>query len=115
AFIEPVTGSAVAGLALFGMHFVGLAVAVPVAFVFNRLVLKGKRMPFVLEMPPYRMPRLLDIVWRVWGRSREFVVRAGTIIFAMSIVIWALSYFPRDERVEQEVLARHTQALVESE
>ena len=111
AFIEPVTGSLIAGLVLFGMHFVGLAVAVPVAYILNRIVLKGKRTPFVLEMPPYRVPRLRDIVWRVWGRGREFVVRAGTVIFAMSIVIWALSYFPRDERVAQEVRAYHTEAV----
>lgn len=115
AFIEPVTGSAVAGLVLFGMHFVGLAVAVPVAFVFNRLVLRGKRMPFVLEMPPYRLPRFRDIAFRVWSRAREFVVRAGTIIFAMSMVIWALSYFPRDESVEQEVLAQEVQAIMTAE
>jgi len=107
AFIEPVTGPATAGLVLFAMHFVGLAVAVPVAFVFNRLVLKGRRTPFVLEMPPYRVPQIRDMAYRVWTRAREFVIRAGTIIFAMSILIWALSYFPRGEDVAADVRDAH--------
>ncbi len=103
AFIEPVYGALVAGLVLFAMHFVGLAISVPVAFVFNRLVLKGRRTPFVLEMPPYRVPQPRDMAYRVWSRGREFVVRAGTVIFAMSIVIWALSYFPRNQEVADDV------------
>lgn len=107
AFIEPVTGPATAGLVLFAMHFVGLAVAVPVAFVFNRLVLKGRRTPFVLEMPPYRVPQIRDMAYRMWSRAREFVIRAGTIIFAMSILIWALSYFPRSTDVAERVREAH--------
>lgn len=115
AFIEPVAGPMWAGLALFGMHFVGLAVAVPVAFVFNRLVLKGRRTPFVLEMPPYRVPQVRDIAYRVYNRGKEFVVRAGTVIFAMSIVIWALSYFPRSEEVANDVREAHIEQIVQSD
>jgi len=106
AFIEPVYGATLAGLTLFAMHFVGLAVAIPVAFVLNRIVLRGRRTPFLLEMPPYRVPQLRDIGWRVFGRAREFVVRAGTVILAMSIVIWALCYFPRSDVVREGVLER---------
>ena len=103
AFIEPRYGAAWAGAALFGMHFVGLAVAIPVAFVLNRLVLRGGAQPFVLELPPYRRPRLRDVLWRMFERGKVFVVRAGTVIFAMSIVVWALCYFPRPAAVEQQV------------
>ena len=113
AFIEPVTGPMWAGLTLFAMHFVGLAISVPVAFIFNRIVLKGRRTPFVLEMPPYRVPQVRDIAYRVWSRGKEFVVRAGTVIFAMSIVIWALSYFPRSEEVAQSVRTDQVQQLAD--
>ena len=106
AFIEPVYGATVAGITLFAMHFVGLAIAIPVAFIMNRLVLRGRRTPFVLEMPPYRVPTMRDVTWRVYGRAKEFVIRAGTIIFALSILIWAMSYFPRPAEVEVTATAR---------
>jgi ferrous iron transport protein B len=99
AFIAPVYGSAVAGFTLFAMHFVGLMVAVPVAWALNRFVLRTHPQPFLLEMPPYRRPRWRDIFWRMWERAREFLVRAGTIIVAMAIIIWALVYFPRPAAV----------------
>ena len=111
AFIEPRYGAAWAGFALFAMHFVGLLVAVPVAFVLNRVVLRTRSQPFVLEMPPYRMPRLRDLLWRMFERGKVFIVKAGTVIFAMSIVIWALCYFPRPAAVEQDVRQQFTQHL----
>jgi ferrous iron transport protein B len=103
AFIEPVYGATTAGLTLLGMHFLGLAIAVPMAWVFNRLLLRGKSTPFVLEMPPYRVPHVRDVAIRVYGRGREFVKRAGTVIFALSIVIWALSYFPRPIEIGRDI------------
>jgi len=105
AFIEPSYGSAVAGFSLFVMHFVGLVVAVPVAWALNRFLLGTRPQPFLLEMPPYRVPRLRDILWRMWERAREFLLRAGTIIVAMAIIIWALVYFPRPESVREKVEA----------
>jgi ferrous iron transport protein B len=105
AFIEPSYGAGVAGLTLFAMHFVGLAVAIPVAWGLNKFVLGTKPHPFLLEMPPYRTPRLRDIVWRMWERAREFLVRAGTVIVAMTIIIWALVYFPRPDSVRANIEA----------
>lgn len=109
AFIEPAYGAATAGFTLFAMHFVGLAVAVPVAWGMNKFILRTHPQPFLLEMPPYRRPRLRDILWRMWERAREFLVRAGTIIVAITIIIWALVYFPRPDavgaRVESEMAA----------
>jgi ferrous iron transport protein B len=106
AFIAPSYGAMVAGCTLFAMHFVGLAVAVPVAWAMNKFVLRTRPLPFLLEMPPYRRPRLRDIFWRMWERAREFLVRAGTVIVAMTIVIWALVYFPRPESVREHVEAQ---------
>jgi len=105
AFIEPAYGAIAAGLVLFAMHFVGLAVAVPVAWAVNKFVLHTRPQPFLLEMPPYRLPRWRDIFWRMWERAREFLVRAGTVIVAVTIIIWALVYFPRPDSVRERTLS----------
>jgi ferrous iron transport protein B len=94
AFIEPKYGKWWAAAALTAMHLLGLVVAIPVAFVINRFFLKLKPLPFLLEMPPYRVPKAASVARRMFLSGREFTVRAGTVIFAFSIVIWALSYFP---------------------
>lgn len=109
AFVEPAHGPVVAGWVLFLMHFVGAAVAMPLAWFLNRWILKIKPLPFILEMPDYRVPALRNVATRMWERGREFVVRAGTVILAFSVVIWALLYFPRPEavaeRARQDLLA----------
>ena len=102
AFVEPVYGPWWAGLALFGMHVLGLFVAVPAAYLFNRFVVKATPQPFLLELPPYRVPRMRNVVWRMFESGREFVIRAGTVIFAFTILIWAMLYFPRPESVQDE-------------
>ena len=112
AFVEPRHGPWIAGAVLFAMHFVGLAVAVPVAWSLNRFVFRMPAQPFLLEMPPYRVPRLRDVLWRIWERVREFLVRAGTAIFAITILLWALLYFPRPAAVAEAV---RTQFVAEAE
>jgi ferrous iron transport protein B len=94
AFIEPKYGALWAGAALFVMHMLGLVVAIPIAFFINRFLLKLKPLPFILEMPPYRRPAAASVVRRMYLSGKEFTVRAGSVIFAISIIIWALSYFP---------------------
>jgi ferrous iron transport protein B len=102
-FIEPRYGKWWAAAAFFAMHLLGLVVAIPIAFVINRFVLKLRPLPFILEMPPYRRPAPGSVLRRMFLSGREFTVRAGTVIFAFSIVIWALSYFPRPSALEAEV------------
>lgn len=103
AFIEPSYGAAVAGASLFAMHFVGLLVAMPFVYVANRFVLKIPPQPFVLEMPSYQVPKVRDVFMRMYTQGKEFVKNAGTVIFAITIVIWALLYFPRSEEVAAQV------------
>jgi ferrous iron transport protein B len=95
AFIQPRFGAAGAGLALFGMHLVGLFVAIPIVWILNRKVLRGKRLPFLLELPPYQWPKWRDVWISMYFRAKIFVKTAGTIIVVMSVIIWGLSYFPR--------------------
>ncbi len=99
AFVEPRYGPFWAGATLFAMHFVGLLVALPVAAILNRFLLRTRPQPFLLEMPPYRVPRLRDVLWRMAERGWEFVSRAGTVILAITVIIWAMLYFPRPPEV----------------
>jgi ferrous iron transport protein B len=121
-FIEPLYGPLVAGAVLFAMHFAGLALALPLAWVLNRFFLKINNQPFILEMPDYRVPTLRNIFRRIWDRGREFVLRAGTVILAFSVLIWALLYFPRSPDVKEktrmaffsEIAGSHSAAEIQS-
>ena len=95
AFIEPQFGPFWAGFSLFAMHFLGFGLAVPVVFFINRKILKGKRLPFLLELPPYQFPNWKDILIAMVTRGKVFVMTAGTTILVMSVIIWAAGYFPR--------------------
>jgi len=105
AFIEPVYGTVASGWVLFGMHIVGLAVALPLAWLLNRVILRVRPLPFILEMPSYKIPDMRNVLLKMWEGGREFIIRAGTVIFAFSVVIWALLYFPRAPAVEQAAAA----------
>ncbi len=105
AFIEPAFGAGWAAFALFAMHALGIIISLPIAWVLNRGILNTPSIPFVLEMPPYKMPQAYNVLYRAYEASKDFLIRAGTIIFAMSIFIWFLSYFPRPALLEQNVIA----------
>ncbi|MBX7134104.1 MAG: ferrous iron transport protein B [Fimbriimonadaceae bacterium] len=109
AFIQPKFGAVWAGVALFGMHLVGLAVAIPVVLVLNRGIIKGKRLPFVLELPPYQWPKWKDVWLTVFSRAKVFVKTAGSIIVLLSLLIWALGYFPRSDADSAAYQAQYRQ------
>jgi len=113
AFIGPLYGPGWESVVMVGMHCVGLLFAVPTAFVLTRLVLKVKPQPFVLELPRYQMPKPRDVLWRMWQNAAEFVSKAGTVIFAITIIVWALSYFPRDASVAERIKAANPAASEE--
>ncbi len=83
------------GLALFGMYAVGSLVAVPVAFILRRFLMKGLSPLFVIELPPYQWPDRRTVGRRVVQQCKAFVTQAGTVIVLVSIVVWALGYYPR--------------------
>lgn len=87
----------VGAVLMLGMYALGILTAVIVAFVLKRTVLKAPPPPFIMELPPYRMPNLKTVFLNVVERAGLFVKRAGTVILAISIVLWALMYFPRTE------------------
>ena len=81
------------GLITFSMYILGMIVAIASAFLLSKTVLKGKDSPFIIELPPYRLPDRKSLVLHVWDKVKDFLVRAGTIIFAMSVVVWFLQSF----------------------
>jgi ferrous iron transport protein B len=83
------------GLILFCMYALGVVLAPLVAFLLKRTLLKGATPPFVMEMPLYRWPSWKNVLQRMTESASEFIKRAGTIIVASMIVVWALLYFPR--------------------
>jgi ferrous iron transport protein B len=104
AFVEPRYGPTVAGITLFAMHFVGAFVAAPAAWLLNLALNKGRlNKSYVMELPSYRAPSLNTLFSRMYESGREFIVRAGTVIFAMTVIIWALLYFPRPNEVAEAV------------
>jgi ferrous iron transport protein B len=85
------------GLVLLGLYILGMAGGIFTALIMKRFALKGPAPTFLIELPPYRMPNLKSMAIRLLDRGRIFLYRAGTIIFTVALVVWALVYFPRPE------------------
>ena len=83
-----------AGL-MFSMYVLGTAAAMIAALVFKKTLFKGPPPPLMLELPPYKIPAWRNVVVTMWERSLQFLQRAGTVILAISIVLWFLLSYPR--------------------
>ena len=81
------------GLVILILYLTGVVVAILYSYLFRRLVFRGPSLPFVIELPPYLIPDVKNVLLKSWVRIKEFVYRAGTIIVLASIVIWLLSVF----------------------
>ncbi len=97
-------------LALFGMYLVGPLFAIPIATLLNRTVIRGRSCPFLLELPSYKLPQWRTVVATLWHKGSAFVKKAGTIILAVSVVVWAFAWFPRSSAVLQEHAAQRAAA-----
>ncbi|MCI1647991.1 MAG: ferrous iron transport protein B [Bacteroides sp.] len=84
-----------AGLILLVIYALGIFLAVILARLFNRFLVKGDDTPFVMELPPYRMPTAKSIFRHTWEKGAQYLKKMGGIIMIASIVIWALGYYPR--------------------
>lgn len=92
-------------LVLWVVYLIGIVMAIVVAKILGMTVLKGESAPFVMELPPYRIPTLKGVLMQMWERSWLYLKKAGTIILFVSIVMWALTVFPlfpADLRAEYE-------------
>ena len=84
------------GLVMFAMYSVGIVAGIAVAWMLKKTLLRGPTPPFVMELPSYKMPGLGVVLHRMLEQGWAFVYRAGTLILAVSILVWALAYYPRD-------------------
>jgi len=90
------------GLVLFGLYLIGVIGGVGTALLLRRSALRGERPTFILALPEYRLPNIRSVAVKLLDRARIFLRRAGTIIFAVAVVVWALAYFPRADDVALE-------------
>ncbi|MDA8162943.1 MAG: ferrous iron transport protein B [Desulfobacteraceae bacterium] len=95
-----------AGNVIFSIYVLGIVLAITMAKIFRTYLLPGAAAPFVMELPPYRVPTLKGLLIHMWERAWLYVKKAGTIILAISIVIWFLSSFPASPRLEETYKTR---------
>ena len=102
------------GLILAAIYFTGILLAFLTAQVFNKTIFRNKETPFVLELPPYRMPTLKNIVVHMWDKTQQYLKKIGGIILIGVIIIWALGYFPREHVSDAKKDSLNTQVEVQS-
>ncbi|MCX7027422.1 MAG: ferrous iron transport protein B [Spirochaetes bacterium] len=82
------------GNAVMGIYLAGVALSLLSTIILRKTVLKGPTTPFVMELPPYRLPTLRGVLWHVWSKTVQYIKKAGTVILAASVFIWLLTAFP---------------------
>ena len=90
------------GLIMVGLYFLGIAVGILVALIFKNTLFRGEAVPFVMELPNYRMPGLKNVGQLLWDKAKDFLQRAFTVIFLATIVIWFLQTFDLHFRIVQD-------------
>lgn len=110
----------VGAILMLGMYSLGIVTAIIVAFILKKTLLKSPPPPFVMELPPYRLPNLRNVFQNMLTRAWLFVKRAGTVILAISIILWGLMNFPRVGNVyvntpNSQNLAEEQQSFQQSE
>lgn len=100
-------------LVLLSLYTLGILMSILMANLFSRFVVKGESSPFVMELPPYRMPSMRSVGRHTWEKGRQYLQKMGTTILLASIIVWALAYFPRgtasmtaEQQMEQSYMGR---------
>ncbi|MFO7913577.1 MAG: ferrous iron transport protein B [Desulfotignum sp.] len=111
-----------AGTVIFCLYAAGIIIAIVSGRILRTLFFKGEDAPFVMELPPYRMPMLKSLLIHMWDRSKMFLRKMGGVILVGSIVIWALSSFPKDitysrnyQALKQDVKTRFSHVIENAE
>ncbi len=86
------------GTVLFSIYIIGIVLAILVALVFKNFIFKTEASPFVMELPPYRIPTAKSVLMHVWANVSQYLQKMGGMILIASIIIWALTYFPRNDQ-----------------
>ena len=99
-------------LVILSLYAIGIIMAIIAGGLFSRFVFKGEDTPFVMELPPYRFPTAKAIARHTWERGKQYLHKMGTTILVASIIVWALGYFPHNdklshaEQLEQSYIGR---------
>jgi ferrous iron transport protein B len=99
------------GVAMFSLYALGTLTAGLVAWLLKRFVIKPPGFSFVMELPPYRIPHLQSIIWQVYDKGKSFVINAGQIILAISIILWFLASFPKNEAGQSDISNSYAAAI----
>ena len=98
------------GLVLFGLYLFGIVMGILTALLIRKTALRGPKPPFALMLPAFRRPNMRTVLLQLLGRAKVFLYRAGTVIFTVAVIVWALSYFPRSAEIAPFVAAQQAQA-----
>jgi len=101
------------GLVLFGLYLFGILMGVLTALLMRKTALRGPKPPFALMLPEFRRPNLQTVMMQLLGRAKVFLQRAGTVIFSVAVIIWALAYYPRSDDVAPYVEQQQQAAIAE--
>lgn len=91
----------VQGLTMLSMYLLGIVIALLMAWLFKRTILKGETPLLIMELPPYKKPVLRIVLRHMWERSKLFLRRAGTVILGISIILWFLATYPRSSQTQR--------------
>lgn len=98
-----------ASLVFVGLYVLGIVVAVVTAKLMRRFLFKVDETPFVMELPPYRMPTAKATIRHMWSKAEQYLRKMGGVILVASVIIWFLSYFPRPAESYERELTPHEQ------
>jgi len=88
-----------AGTVLFSIYGIGIILAITVAIIFKKTIFKNEEVPFVMELPPYRIPTIRTTTKHMWNKGKQYLKKMGGVILIASVIIWALGYFPLNENL----------------
>ncbi len=103
------------GLVLFGLYLFGIVMGILTALLMRKTALKGPKPPFALMLPEFRRPNMRTVLIQLLGRAKVFLYRAGTVIFSVAVIVWALAYYPRSDVVAPYVDAAASRAEAQYE
>lgn len=90
-----------AGSMLFLIYLIGIGIAIIMAIIFKKTLFKGNDIPFVMELPPYRVPTLKSTIRHMWFKASQYLKKMGGVILVAVIIIWALEYYPQNVNYSQ--------------
>ncbi|MDD4029713.1 MAG: ferrous iron transport protein B [Caldisericia bacterium] len=90
------------GPMLWLMYFIGILIAMVAAKILRKTIFKGASVPFLIELPEYRMPTVKNLLLEMWNQSKEYLKKAGSIILILSILLWGLASFPKIQMYSQD-------------